>query len=156
MKKLFSQKANIYCRILFLLSFSILFISCLSWIVEKPTFAIRGLTLKQISLKEVNVIFDLDVQNPNSFDLTLQTFEYTVYLKNEEIGNGRMEKELLIPSSSTTRIQVPVVAKFKDWSRSLKTILTEGDLLYKIEGNTDVKTVFGSRKFPFSKEGSIN
>jgi LEA14-like dessication related protein len=112
--------------------------------------------LKPVSLKEGNVIFDLDVQNPNSFDLTLQTFEYTVYLKNEEIGNGRLEKELLIPSSSTTRIQVPVVAKFKDWNRSLKTILTEGDLLYKIEGNADVKTVFGSRKFPFSKEGSIN
>jgi LEA14-like dessication related protein len=124
--------------------------------METPTFAIRGVTLSPLSFTEMNLILDLEVQNPNSFDLTFQSFEYTVYLKNEEIGNGRLEKELSVPSSSKTLIHVPVVARFKDLSGSLKAILTEGDLPYKIEGKADVRASFGSSKFPFSKEGRIN
>lgn len=130
--------------------------SCLNRIIETPSFALHGITLRPLSFKEMNLLFDLDVQNPNRFDLVLKSMEYTVYLKNEEIGNGRLQKELLVPSSSTTRIQVPVVARFKDLSGTLKAILAEGDLLYKIEGKADVKTVLGSRKFPFSNEGRIN
>jgi len=130
--------------------------SCLGWILEKPSFAIRGVTLRPLSFTEINLLLDLEVQNPNRFDLKLQSFEYIVYLKNEEIGNGRLEKELMIPASSTTQIQVPVAAKFKDMSGSLRVILTEGDLPYKIEGKANVRAAFGSREFPFSKDGRIN
>lgn len=124
--------------------------------MEKPSFVLRGVILSPRSFTEMNLLIGLDVQNPNRFDLTLKSFECTIYLKNEEIGKGRLENELLIPSSSTTRIQVPVEAKFKDVGGSLKAIFTGGDLPYKIEGKADVRTVFGSRTFIFSKEGPAN
>ena len=155
MNKLYPKKVRIHCWILFLLAFSIFLMSCLTWILEKPSFTLRGVILNPISFTEMNLLLDLDVQNPNKFDLILTSFEYTVYLKNEQIGNGRLEKELLIPSSSITQIRVPLVAKFKDWSGSLKAIFTGDDLPYKIEGKADVRTTFGSRNFPFSKEGRI-
>ena len=66
------------------------------------------------------------------------------------------EKKLLIPSSSTTQIQVPLAVKYKDLSGILKAILAEDDLPYKIEGNANVSSVFGSLNFPFSKDGRIN
>ncbi len=154
--QLHSKEKRASCRILFLLTFSIFLMSCLGWIMEKPSFAIRGVTLRPLSFTQMNLLLDLEIKNPNRFDLNLQSFEYIVYLNNEEIGNGRLEKELLIPSSSTTQIQVSVAAKFKDMSGSLKAILTQGDLPYKIEGKADVRAAFGSREFPFSKEGRIN
>lgn len=151
-----SREVRLHFRILFLLTFSIFLVSCISWIMQMPSFALRGITLRTVSFTQMNILLDIDVQNPNSFDLTFQSFEYTIYLKNEEIGNGRLEKELLVPSSSTTRIQVPVVARFKDFSGSLKAILTQADLPYKIEGKASVKTVFGKRQFSFSKEERLN
>ncbi|MEN6318451.1 MAG: LEA type 2 family protein [Syntrophaceae bacterium] len=135
---------------------SILLVSCLSWILEKPSFILQEIILKPHSLKEVNLLLGLEIQNPNRFDLTLTSFEYTVYLDNKEIGNGRLEKELLIPSSSTTQAQIPVVAKFKDMGASLKAIITGDDLPYKIEGKADIKTAFGCLNFPFLKEGHIH
>jgi len=51
---------------------------------------------------------------------------------------------------------VPLIAKFKDLSGSIKTIFTGNDLPYKIEGTADVSTVFRNHKFTFSKEGLIN
>ena len=156
MKKWYPKNVRTYCRTLLVLTFSIFLMSCVSWIMQTPTFALRGITLRPLSFTEMNILLDIEVLNPNRFDLTFQSFEYTIFLKNEEIGNGRLEKELLVPSSSTTRIQVPVVARFKDFSGSLKAILTQADLPYKIEGKVAVRTVFGNHQFLFSKEERLN
>jgi LEA14-like dessication related protein len=153
MKKLNQRKVRTHCSILFLFAFSIFLMSCLSWILEKPSFVLRGVILSPRSFTEMNFLVGLEEQNPNHFDLTLKSFECTIYIKNEEIGKGRLENELLIHSSSTTQIQVPIVTKFKDLGGSLKTIFTGGDLPYKIEGKADIRTAFGSLNFPFSKEG---
>jgi LEA14-like dessication related protein len=104
----------------------------------------------------MNLIVALDVQNPNRFDLTLRSFQYTLYLNRKEIGSGRLEKEIKIPSSSTTRIQAPLTANFKNWSESLSAVIAGGDLPYKIEGTAEIKTFFGSVNYPFSKEGKMN
>ena len=156
MKKLNQKKVRECLGILFLFILSVFFVSCLSWIVEKPSFILREVILSPHSLTDMNLILGIEVQNPNRFDLTLKSFEYSVYFNNEEIGNGRLEKELLIPSTSTTKVRLPMVAKFNDLGGSLKTIITGNDLPYKMEGKANVKTKFGSFNFPFSKEGRIN
>lgn len=139
-----------------LFALSILLVSCLSWVMENPSIAVSEISLRPRSLTEMNLFLGLDVQNPNRFDLTLRSFEYTLYLNHEEIGAGHLEKEILIPASATTRVQVPVVAKFKDWSKGLKTLISGEKLPYKMEGKAVIKTAFGSHDFPFSKEGQIN
>jgi LEA14-like dessication related protein len=157
--KILNQQ-NLWTRygILILFTLPLFLVSCLGWILEKPSLVLREITLSPRSLIEMNVLLGLDIQNPNRFDLTLKSFEYTLFLNNEEIGNGRLEKEILIPSSSTTRVQATVAASFKNLGGSLKAILAGmagKDISYKIEGKADVKTIFGGFKFPFSKEGRI-
>ncbi|MEN6621434.1 MAG: LEA type 2 family protein [Smithella sp.] len=151
-----SRKIRNYYKIFLTLVLLFFLTSCLSWIMEVPSFTIRGVTLRPVSFTGMSLLLDIDVRNPNFFDLKFKSFEYTVYLKNEPIGNGSLDNELLIPSSSTTRIKVPLSAQFKDLSGSLKAILTEKDLPYKISGKVTVKTLFGSRQFDFSNEGQIN
>ncbi|MEE9910914.1 MAG: LEA type 2 family protein [Deltaproteobacteria bacterium] len=156
MKKLYPNNIKILCRILFLWAISMLLVSCANWILENPSFTLRGVSLRPISFTETNLLLDLDVRNPNNYDLTLKSFVYTISLKDEDIGNGHLEKEILIPSSSTTQIRVPLVVKFKDFNKTLNVIFTGDDLPYKIEGNARVGSIFGSLNFPFSTEGRIN
>lgn len=142
----------------FLLILSFFLMSCLGWVLEKPSFVLREILLSPRSFTEMDLLLGLDVENPNRFDLTLKSFEYTVYLNNEEIGQGRLEKEILIPSKSITRVQAPIAASFKNLGASLKSLIAGvvgKDVSYKIEGKTNVKTFFGSYNFPFSKEGRI-
>jgi LEA14-like dessication related protein len=153
MKK--SNRARALRGLLSVLILSLFLVSCLSWILEKPSFTLREITLNPRSLTEIQLLLSLDVQNPNRFDLTLRSFEYTIYLNNEEVGNGRLEKELLVPSSSITRVQAPVAAKFKNLGGSVMSMITGNGLPYKIEGKADVKTVIGSRTFSFSNEGRL-
>jgi len=156
MKNFYPNKVRIFFGILFLSAVCLVLMSCMSWILENPTFTLRTITLKPQSFTQMNILLELDVENPNRFDLTLKSFNYNVYLNNEATGNGRLEKEILIPSSSITRVQVTVIAQFKDLNGIIKLALKGGGLPYKIEGNADVGSVLGSMKFPFSKEGRID
>jgi LEA14-like dessication related protein len=149
------NQAKALRRIIFLLTLSLFLVSCLSWILEAPSFTLREISVNPRSFTEMELLLGLDVQNPNRFDLTLRSFEYTIYLSNEEAGSGRLEKELLIPSSSITKIQAPVAAKFKNLGGSVMSIITGKGLPYKIEGKANVKTAFGSRTFSFSNEGRL-
>jgi LEA14-like dessication related protein len=142
-------------RIMLLFTLSLSLVSCLSWILEAPSFTLREITLNPRSFTEMQLLLGLDVQNPNRFDITLRSFEYTIYLNQEEIGTGRLEKELLIPSSAITRIQAPVAAEFKNLGSSMMSVITGKGLPYKIEGKADVKTVIGSRTISFANEGRL-
>jgi LEA14-like dessication related protein len=151
-----TRRIRTYCSLLFLCAFSVFLASCLSWIMEKPTFVLRGIVISPLSFTEMNFLVDLDVQNPNRFDLTVKSLECTISLEKEALGRGLLQKNILIPSASTTRIQVPIGVTLKDLGGTLKTILTRGELPpYKIEGMADVGTAFGSLKIPFSKEEPV-
>ena len=156
MAKLSLKKIGFDYRLVFLFVVFVFLVSCVSWILEKPSFTLRGVMISPRSFTEMNLLLGLEAQNPNRFDLTLRSFEYTVYLADEEIAKGHLEKSFLLAASSTTQIEVPVAVQFKDLGASLKAVFTRGDLPYKIEGKATVGMLFGSLDFSFSNEGQIN
>ncbi len=129
--------------------------SCLSWFIEKPAFNLKEVAVTRVSLLEVQFLFGVEVQNPNTFDLKLRALDYTVYFNDQEVGKGRMDQEILIPKSAATLVQVPLQADFKNLGSSVKEILAGKDLRYKIEGAAIVKAALGSATIPFSKSGEI-
>ena len=129
--------------------------SCLSWFIEKPTFNLKEVAITRFSLLEVQFLFGVEVQNPNTFDLKLRALDYTVYFNDQEVGKGRMDQEVLIAKSAATLVQVPLRADFKNLGNPLKEIRAGRDLHYKIEGAAIVKAALGSATIPFSKSGEI-
>ena len=130
--------------------------SCAGWMMEEPSLQLRRVSLQPRSLTEIHLVLDLDVQNPNRFDLTIQSFQYKLFLNERGIGSGRLEKEVRIPADSAVRVQAPVVAGFKNWNESLRAVIADKGIPYRIEGEANVRTVFGSRNYPFSKRGKID
>jgi len=129
--------------------------SCVSWFYEKPTFALKEVAVTRISLGEIYFLFGIEVQNPNRFDLKLREFEYKAYIEDQEVGGGRLEKEVLIAPSSSTLVQIPLQSDFGKLGNSLGLVLTGKNLKYKIEGAAVIKTRLGTSTFPFSKTGEI-
>ena len=135
--------------LLFLLS------SCLSLFLEKPTFALKEIEIKRISFQEIDFLFGIEVQNPNQFDLKLRALEYTVYLSGQEVGKGRLEKEIKIVKAASTLVPVPLQTNLRNLGNPLALILAGKDLQYKIEGAAIIKASMGSTTIPFSKSGEI-
>ena len=140
---------------IFLLGLLFFLPSCTSWFYEKPTFALKEVVVKRISFGEINFLFAIEVQNPNSFDLKLRGFEYRAYIEDQEVGSGRLENEVLIAKKSSTLVQVPLQSDLKKIGNSLGLVLLGKDLRYKIEGAAVIKTRLGTSTIPFSKDGEI-
>ncbi|MCJ7492946.1 MAG: LEA type 2 family protein [Deltaproteobacteria bacterium] len=129
--------------------------SCLSLFLEKPTFTLKEIEIKRISFQEIDFLFGIEVQNPNQFDLKLRALEYTVYLSDQEVGKGRLEKEITIVKAASTLVPVPLQTNLKSLGNPLALILAGKDLRYKIEGAAIIKASMGSTTIPFSKSGEI-
>jgi LEA14-like dessication related protein len=149
-------RRGVFAGWILLLGLVLLLSSCLRWILEEPSFTLRQVTLSPRSFTEMDILLGIEVRNPNRFDLTLKSFEYTVQLDQQDIGAGRLEKEIVVPASSTSMIHVPVAATFKNLGASLKTVLFSDNVPYKIEGKAGIRAVFGQASFSFSKEGRLN
>jgi LEA14-like dessication related protein len=138
-----------------LLALTLFLPSCLSWFIEKPTFNLKEVAITRFSLLDVQFLFGVEVQNPNTFDLKLRALDYTVYFNDQEVGKGRIDQEILIAKSAATLVQVPLQADFRILGNPLREILAGKDLRYKIEGAAIVKATLGSATIPFSKSGEI-
>ena len=130
--------------------------ACPSWFFEKPNISLKGVAVTTISLREINFLFGIEVQNPNPFDLKLRGLEYKAYLADQEVGNGRLEKEVLITKSSSTLVQIPLQTDLKSLGNPLGLLLSGNDLRYKIEGAAVITARLGTTTIPFSKSGEIN
>jgi LEA14-like dessication related protein len=142
-------------KILGVFAILIFLFSCLSWFIEKPSFNLKEVAITRFSLFDVQFLFGVEVQNPNTFDLKLRVLDYTVFFNDQEVGRGKMDQEILIAKSATTLVQVPLQADFKNLGNPLKEIRAGRDLRYKIEGAAIVKATLGSATIPFSKSGEI-
>ncbi len=134
----------------------LLLTSCLNWFLEKPTFTPKEVSITRISSSDLKVLFGVEVQNPNSFDIRLKALEYAISIHGQEIGKGRLEEEVLIAGSSTTLVRVPLLVKFRDLGIPFGFALAGRDLPYKIEGVAIIYARLGTATFPFSKTGEIN
>lgn len=138
-----------------LLVVPLLLASCLNLILKQPTFVVREITLQPRSLTEMNLRIGIETYNPNRFDLTLTSLDYAVYLDGRKVGAGRLEKECRIAARSATRVEAPLDVRLTELGGGLLSILTDGDAPYRIEGNAEIRTAFGSGTFPFSREGRL-
>lgn len=116
----------------------------------------RDITLSPRGFLEMNILVGFDVENPNHFDLTLKSFEYTVSLNDVNIGSGHLEHEIVIPASSKTPITAPITAKFENLGKTVKVLLAGGELRYKIAGQAEIQAFFGSKTLPFAAEGRLD
>jgi LEA14-like dessication related protein len=129
--------------------------SCLGWFLEKPNFTLTEILVTHLSPQEVHLLFWIQVQNPNSFDLKIQSMEYAIYLNDRKTGEGHMDQEVKIDKFSSTLVQIPLQAKLSSLGNVLGAFLTNQDLQYKIDAAVVVKAGWGRATIPFSKSGEI-
>ncbi len=129
--------------------------ACLSWFLEKPTFTLKDVAVSRISLTDIDFLFGIEVQNPNSFDLTLRALEYTIFFNDREVGIGRLDKEIRMAKASSTLVQIPFRADFRSLGDPVRLVLAGKALNYHIQGSAVLSAFLGSKTVPFSKAGEI-
>ena len=129
---------------------------CAGIFFEEPAITLKEIHVQQLSLTDASLVFVAEIQNPNRYDLRLKSLDYTVHLDGREAGGGSLEREVSVPASSSSRVEIPVAARFGSLENVVKLYITGQELPYKIEGKALVKAGLFDRTFPFSRTGVLS
>ncbi|MGB0175711.1 MAG: LEA type 2 family protein [Owenweeksia sp.] len=92
-----------------------------------PTTVIKDWRIKKLSLKESQLVFDLEIQNENVFPYEFKNMEYKIDLGNEMVFEGTIHEEIIIGARSTATINMPVDVDNSELFSAIIEYLKKGD-----------------------------
>lgn len=119
----------------------------------KPDIDVEKIHFDKFSFEETMASLHLKLDNKNDFDLGLNSLDYEFWLADISIASAEINKSTTIEKNGTTRMEIPISFRPKDFGSALWDMIRGRGTGYSMKGNIDVNTPFGHMKLPISKEG---
>ena len=141
------MKYLLFCALVLLTGCSLVF--------TKPTVTYRELKLVDIDSKGMSLNLLLNVNNPNSYDITLDGYKYRFTILDLPLGKGEKKEIVQFPGMKSTDIQVPVRITYGDALGIIMKLPNPTSIPYQLEAGLDISTPVGTLTFPITTSGVI-
>mgnify|MGYP001818116875 FL=1 len=125
-----------------------------------PRISIKGMKVQNLSFTTANVIAQIEIDNPNAFELALSNLDYQLNINQQEWGHGKVAETRNIPRKGTTVIDIPISLNLLSVGQtSYKMLLHKADMDYQLKGNVDVETgieMMKAIKLPLDIQGTTS
>ena len=122
----------------------------------KPTARITGAQLQGLSLKKVDLVFDVEVSNPYGVSLPLVELGYAVGSGGQRIVEGTAKPSGAVPANGTRVIQIPAGIEFASLMSAVKGVRPGSVVPYTADLNLGVDApVVGRMDLPLSHSGEL-
>ena len=127
---------------------------------EKPTANLTGVSFGEVSLKEAQLLFNVEIKNPYALDLPLLNVDYDLQSDGLPLLNGKADLASAIPAKSSKVVTLPVSFKYLDLLNavaSLKDVRPGSQIPYTAKVGLGIDSpVAGNIRLPLNKEGTLN
>jgi LEA14-like dessication related protein len=146
------------------LSAGLITTACLNKVVRQPEINLTNVKLGGIGLRGGQIIAELEIKNPNSFDVETRNITYDLKVSdrgpdNEErwvdFAKGVVEKEIKVDDGGTTRVEIPIDFTFSAASGAIRSIMDRGTFDYQVEGVVALREPL-RRDIPYKRRGNIS
>ncbi len=129
-------------------------------VVKAPKLSVSGLKMDKLSLTKADFTLDLNIQNPNSFDVNLDRLKYEININGLNTINGIITESVAINKKGEDSIKLPVSINLLQLGASAYNMLkNKKPLDYSLSGSSIIGAtlpLFRTSDFDFSHSGSIN
>ncbi|MEW8658962.1 MAG: LEA type 2 family protein [Candidatus Thiodiazotropha endolucinida] len=123
---------------------------------RKPTAQVEGIRLTGLDFDGVDLVFDVDVHNPNLFAIDLADFDYDLQLFEQSFLKGRQSAGVDLAAQTTSRIEVPLRLGFQQLLKSYHQLRNADQASYQLDMGLGFKMpVIGSLRLPVSFAGDF-
>ena len=131
--------------------------------VKRPEIELIGVRVGGVGLRGATLIAELDVNNPNGFEITTDSIAYQLLANTAASGTEQWQpvlqrthtERIVIDQDDITRVEIPIEFNYSDLSGATRAILERGMLNYRLVGSAYV-TEPVRRAIPFSRTGSVS
>ena len=108
---------------------------------KMPTVSLQKVRVDRLNLASADIVADIEIDNPNAFDLGLKNFNYKLDINQQTWGQGTGSTPNSIPKKSTGKIRIPLTLNLMTMGKSVYQLLN-GDqrLNYQLSGGITIDT----------------
>lgn len=125
-----------------------------------PDVRVSRIDVQRLSLQAIDLMLELEVENPNRFALMLQRLDYQFKLNGIDVGQGAAAQSLNIDKQGKGRVRLPLSLDLQKAGGGLYSALMGGrGLSYELSGMLDATgdtPLIGDIKIPLDKQGKFN
>jgi len=106
-----------------------------------PKLKIKNVKIKKFNLTSAELVTQVEVNNPNNFDLGMSKFNYQLDINQKKWGQGNISQKSTIAKKGTGTINIPVKLDLMSIGKSTyNLLLNKSDLSYKLSGDVTLDT----------------
>ncbi|MCB2153597.1 LEA type 2 family protein [bacterium] len=121
----------------------------------KPTAHVKSANIQDMGLDSSTLNFDVDVNNPYSFELPISGLTYALESNGSTFANGETTYDKSIPSQASETLGIPLELKYDDVLKTLKTIKPGEAFPYNANMALKFKVAGEEMTIPLAHSGSI-
>ena len=108
---------------------------------KMPVIKVKGVKIKNLSLTAAEVVAQVEIDNPNAFDLAFSDFDYQLDINQQNWGKGSISQRNNIPQKSKGTIEIPVKLNIMSMGQTAYQLLSNKQPLeYQLKGAMTLDT----------------
>jgi LEA14-like dessication related protein len=124
--------------------------------LTRPNASIERVELSGLSFDRVDLVFYVEVHNPNSIGLKLAGLEYNLAMEKNSVVRGNVEKGIELPARGSSLLEVPVSVGYSNIFNTVQSAREKDNLDYQIDlGLSFTVPGYSSLKVPLTYAGTI-
>jgi LEA14-like dessication related protein len=115
-----------FLRLALLIPICLLSVACSGAGLQKPTAAVKGMSLGGVNATGLTMNFDVDVTNPNAVAIPLTTTDYGLSLGDTKVLDGKSDLTGDLPAGGTRSLVLPVAVTFENLMAAEQALVKSG------------------------------
>lgn len=124
-------------------------------IFKEPEVQLERAVVRGVGVTGGNLDLIVKVDNPNNFTLQGTRLQVGFDVEGQHLGDITYDDAFAVPENGTTTITLPLRFGWAGVGSAVRAALGYGDLPYKMKGQVGLKTPWGRKEVPFTREGRV-
>lgn len=121
----------------------------------EPSVQLQGVAVTGLGFEGGSLRLQLDVYNPNGYELRSTRLQATIDLESTPFGEAIVERPLVLPARSHINVEIPLSFRWAGVGAGARALLGKGSVRYGLVGRILVDTPIGERSAALRTDGTV-
>ncbi|MET0122083.1 MAG: LEA type 2 family protein [Candidatus Thiodiazotropha sp. 6PLUC9] len=123
---------------------------------QQPTAEVKGVKLSGLDIDGIDLIFDLQVDNPNPVKIALDRLDYDLKLSNHSFLKGEQGMGVSLAANGPSQVKLPVRMEFEQLLQQYGQLLKQDEVPYEIDLGLGLDVpLLGRIRLPVNYQGRM-
>lgn len=129
--------------------------SAIGDIFKEPDVQLERVVVRGVGMAGGNLDLIVAVDNPNSFTLQGTRLEVGFDVEGQHLGDVAYDDDFSVTENGRSTLTLPLTFGWAGVGSAVRAALASGDLPFSMKGQVELKTPWGRKEIPFTREGRV-